>query len=87
MTPGASESASWYEQLRQRYRPELLRVLLVAESPPDPGSGPRRFFYSPTLTIDNLYAASPKLSTAGRKASISATSPPSSRGSAATVSG
>ena len=55
MAPAASESASWYEQLRERYRPELLRVLLVAESPPDPGSGQRRFFYSPTLTIDNLY--------------------------------
>jgi hypothetical protein len=32
-----------------------LRYLLVAESPPDPGEGERRFFYSPALTADNLY--------------------------------
>src|SRR2546422_2294554 len=45
----------WYEELRERYRPERLRYLLIAESPPDPGEGERRFFYSPALTIDNLY--------------------------------
>lgn len=44
-----------YEALRERYRPGRLRVLLVAESPPDPGSGERRFFYSPVLLADNLY--------------------------------
>ena len=46
---------NWYEQLRERYRPERLEVLLVGESPPDPGAGQRRFFYSPQLTADNLY--------------------------------
>lgn len=46
---------SWFEELRDRQKPRRLEVLLVAESPPDPGAGERRFFYSPTLTIDNLY--------------------------------
>jgi hypothetical protein len=46
---------AWYEELRARYRPEQVRVLLIGESPPDPGSATRRFFYSPTLTRDNLY--------------------------------
>ena len=47
---------SWYEQLRQRYRPQRLSVLLIGESPPDPGVGARRFFYAPTLAAaDNLY--------------------------------
>lgn len=46
---------AWYEELRWQYRPARLRVLLIAESPPDPGAGERRFFYSPRLTIDNLY--------------------------------
>jgi hypothetical protein len=53
--PRASDAAAWYEELRERYRPEHLRVLLVAESPPDPGDGERRFFYSPELRADNLY--------------------------------
>jgi len=48
---------AWYEELRERYRPERLRYLLIAESPPDSGQGERRFFYSPVLTIDNLYRA------------------------------
>jgi len=46
---------AWYERLREQYRPDRLEVLLVGESPPDPGAGPRRFFYSPTLSRDNLY--------------------------------
>jgi hypothetical protein len=47
---------SWYEELRERYRPDRLRVLLIGESPPDPGGGARRFFYAPTLAKeDNLY--------------------------------
>jgi hypothetical protein len=50
-----SELSAWYEDLRARYRPDRLRVLLVGESPPDPGSGERRFFYAPTLSHDNLY--------------------------------
>lgn len=45
----------WYEQLRAQYRPDRLQVLLIGESPPDPGAGDRRFFYAPTLQIDNLY--------------------------------
>jgi hypothetical protein len=51
----ASEDRTWYEELRERYRPDRLRVLLVAESPPDPGAGDRRFIYSPELQADNLY--------------------------------
>ena len=48
--------AAWYDQLRLAYKPDALRVLLIGESPPDPGSGDRRFFYAPTLAAhDNLY--------------------------------
>jgi hypothetical protein len=50
-----SGSVTWYEELRNRYRPQTLRVLLIGESPPDPGSGERRFFYSSRLSFDNLY--------------------------------
>ncbi len=46
---------AWYEELRERYRPDVVRLVLIGESPPDPGDGERRFFYSPTLTYDNLY--------------------------------
>lgn len=53
--PGSDDAVAWYEELREQHRPSRLRVLLIAESPPDPGSGERRFFYSPALTIDNLY--------------------------------
>jgi len=45
----------WYEELRSRYRPDPVKVLLIGESPPDPGSGQRRFFYARELTYDNLY--------------------------------
>lgn len=46
----------WYEELREQYRPEVLKFLLIGESPPDPGAGERRFFYAPTLSrYDNLY--------------------------------
>jgi hypothetical protein len=45
----------WYDELREQYRPDRLKVLLLGESPPDPGSGERRFFYSAVLTYDNLY--------------------------------
>ena len=45
----------WYENLRRRYRPAVVRVVFVGESAPDPGSGPRRFFYSEQLTHDNLF--------------------------------
>jgi hypothetical protein len=51
-----AEGLAWYEQLRESYRPEALRVLLIGESPPDPGAADRRFFYAPTLSrYDNLY--------------------------------
>lgn len=55
-TKGAADS-EWYDELRTQYRPRRLRVLLIGESPPDPARGDRRFFYSPRLTIDNLYRA------------------------------
>lgn len=46
----------WYAQLREQWRPTPVRLLLIAESAPDPGSAERRFFYAPTLTKDdNLY--------------------------------
>lgn len=49
-------TTEWYEELRQRYRPDPIEVLLVGESPPHPGAGEKRFFYSPTLSRhDNLY--------------------------------
>lgn len=49
-------STAWYDDLRDQYRPERVRYLLIGESPPDPATGDRRFFYSPTLTgPDNLY--------------------------------
>lgn len=47
---------TWYDELREQYRPDALRVLLIGESPPDPGDRARRFFYAPTLAReDNLY--------------------------------
>ena len=52
---GAAGVTAWYEQLRDQYRPDRLEVLLIGESPPDPAAGERRFFYAPTLRIDNLY--------------------------------
>jgi len=45
----------WYAELRERYRPPAVRLLLVGESPPDPKAGEKRFFYAPTLSYDNLY--------------------------------
>jgi hypothetical protein len=45
----------WYEELRDAHRPQRVRLLLIGESPPDPRDGPRRFFYAPTLAVDNLY--------------------------------
>lgn len=46
----------WYETLRHQYKPPTVRVLLVAESVPDPSAGDRRFFYSDELTgHDNLF--------------------------------
>lgn len=52
--------ASWYAQLREQWRPEAVRVLLIAESAPDDhgDEARRRFFYSDRLTRhDNLFRA------------------------------
>lgn len=47
---------SWYARLRERWRPQRVRVLLIGESAPDPGADDRRFFYAPTLDRrDNLF--------------------------------
>jgi hypothetical protein len=47
---------TWYDELRQKYRPTHLKVLLIAESPPDSDENNRRFFYAPELSrYDNLY--------------------------------
>lgn len=45
-----------YADLRQRYRPTHVKLLLIGESAPDPGAAEPRFFYAPTLTAaDNLF--------------------------------
>jgi hypothetical protein len=49
----------WYEQLWEQYRPDRLKVLLIGKFPTRPGPGERRFFYAPTLLIDNLYRGRP----------------------------
>jgi hypothetical protein len=47
---------SWYDALRNGYRPPRVRLLLVGESAPDPGATERRFFYGPILDRrDNLF--------------------------------
>jgi len=46
----------WYAKLREQWRPQTVRILLVGESAPDPADTERRFFYAPTLTRhDNLF--------------------------------
>jgi len=55
MTEDGTGVTAWYEQLREQNRPDQLEVLLIGESPPNPGDRSRRFFYAPTLRIDNLY--------------------------------
>jgi hypothetical protein len=45
-------------RLRERYRPERVTVLFVAESPPEPSDDEVRFFYNPDLeSWDYLYRA------------------------------
>lgn len=45
-----------YQKLRAQWKPELVRLLLIGESAPDPGAQTLRFFYAPTLTAhDNLF--------------------------------
>ncbi|HEX9991046.1 MAG TPA: hypothetical protein VGE45_21510 [Chloroflexia bacterium] len=52
----SSDMLTWYDELRQQYRPTNLKVLLIAESPPDSDANNRRFFYAPELSrFDNLY--------------------------------
>jgi len=46
-----------YEQLRSRYRPDPLEVLLVGESPPAPSGEAVPFFYADHLGADNLFRA------------------------------
>lgn len=53
--PESDDGLAWYEDLREKYLPDRIRCLLIAESPPDPGAGQRRFFYAPNLSYDNLY--------------------------------
>ncbi len=47
----------WYSKQRRRWRPDRVRLLLVAESAPDDGgdASRRRFFYAEKLTRDNLF--------------------------------
>lgn len=48
--------ADSYQQLREQWKPDPVRLLLVGESAPDPGKAELRFFYAPTLTAhDNLF--------------------------------
>lgn len=48
----------WYENLREQWKPENVRLLLIGESAPDDGGDPlnRRFFYAEPLSgADNLF--------------------------------
>jgi hypothetical protein len=48
--------AKWYAELRDHYRPQHVKLLLIGESAPDPGAAEPRFFYAPILTAaDNLF--------------------------------
>lgn len=54
--PSEANAEAWYETLRLEYKPATIKILLIAESPPDPGVGSRRFFYAPDLSQhDNLF--------------------------------
>lgn len=44
-----------YEELRSRYRPDPLEVLLIGESPPAPSGEAVPFFYADHLGADNLF--------------------------------
>lgn len=58
--PESSVEAPWYADLRERWRPEPVKLLLIGESVPDDGGDAlkRRFFYSGQLTgNDNLFRA------------------------------
>lgn len=47
----------WYAQFRARWKPDQVRLLLIAESPPDDRGDPsrRRYFYADRLNVDNLF--------------------------------
>lgn len=47
---------SWYQELRQRWKPDKIRLLLIGESPPDDGGDitNRRFFYTEHLSERDL---------------------------------
>lgn len=65
--PSTSEDP-WYAELRERWRPDRVRLLLIGESAPDPEASERRFFYAPVLSAhDSLYRAVVK-ALYGRKA-------------------
>lgn len=50
-----AESA-WYSELREQFRPEHIKLLLIGESASDPRASEPRFFYAPVLTrADNLF--------------------------------
>lgn len=58
----------WYSERRERWRPEHVRLLLIAESAPDPGSGLRRYFYDEDLTAnDGLFRGVAKALLGARK--------------------
>ena len=49
---------AWYQTLRARWQPPRVRLLLIAESPPDDGGevSARRFFYTDRMSgSDNLF--------------------------------
>lgn len=48
-------SRRWYDELRERYRPDPLKVLLVGESPPAPRGEAVPFFYADHLGADHLF--------------------------------
>lgn len=51
------EAASWYEMLRGRWRPDVARIVVIADSVPDP-RGPRHHFYAEPMTKgDDLFRA------------------------------
>lgn len=53
---GVVHEDAWYLERRERWRPGHVRLLLIAESAPDPGSGTRRYFYDEDLTAsDGLF--------------------------------
>ena len=49
---GVMSEDSWYSERRERWKPDKVRCLLIAESAPDDGGNAanRRFFYDEDLT-------------------------------------